>query len=206
MSAIVQILCPKPLSRVLFDHSAIFFNTKSICNLRFQEQGSFHHIYSHLSSFNKREWVHSKQPMWLHTVIMSNQWAVIGAASPSALWSERCGRGVLAAVEQSPDTSASTSYWRCQTSIRKWLLNSDKDMCKRYLYAHTPDTRSVVPLCSHKLTIICIVCVNWLRKSWGSAALAVQSRSTEACKGHRKSRRPCITFNNNLFSFLSRSI
>lgn len=78
----VHILCQTPLTPV-----CLITRGRSV-TLRFHKQGSFCYVYPHLSSFNKRETRRSKEPMGLHGVLMSNQWAVIVDAPPSALRSE----------------------------------------------------------------------------------------------------------------------
>lgn len=91
----VHILCQTPLTPV-----CLITRGRSV-TLRFHKQGSFCHVYPHLSSFNKWETRRSKEPMGLHGVLMSNQWAVIIDAPPSVLRSE-----VRTALRPRPGTAA----------------------------------------------------------------------------------------------------
>lgn len=78
-----QILRPRPSSPVLFD--PYFTRGRSVtCGSRSRAHFT---IFTPVSphSINESECT-QKSRLWLHTVLMSNQWAVTGAASPSGLW------------------------------------------------------------------------------------------------------------------------
>lgn len=161
------------------------FYTRQICNLRFQKQGSFHHIYSRLSSFNKRERVHSKEPIVASHSI--NEQSMGGNRSCFSIGVVGCSAGGRQpSWDRGPDASASVS-----ATIRKQELNSVKDACV------CKKKKSNI-LCSLRLIIIHLMC---------KLAEEVQ-RSTEACKGHKRStktlslgQRSQITFNDVLPTF-----